>query len=381
MKKNLYLFMAAVGVAALLLASLLSVDSSYARGADDEVKYHTVVRGDTLWDIADAYLKDPMRWPSIWKKNPQIENPHLIYPGDIVKFTKNSVEVVRNGKTVAVLKPDEEEFEEFEYEDYEEEYEEYGVDDEMLDDGGSEGTNFEEEGPKVFKISGTMKDGFITKDELEVSGIVLRAKNDRVLLAVGDEMFVSFKRRTDVIEGDRFSVFREGREIRRDDELSTLIGRIVEIVGTVEITNTEGKVIEAKVVTSYQEIEKDLLLTDYIEQVREVDIVRANEVSKALIVGADSDVKEIGQSNFIYLNEGQNVGFEVGNILEISRPRKETRDPMIKKKTMVEFPNEVIGRAILLRVTETASMAFIFESLIAVRNGDVVTAGPEIIYE
>ncbi len=72
---------------ALILAGTVScLSADTIRINPDHPDEHVVEKGDTLWDISARFLTQPWRWPEIWQVNPQIENPHLIYPGDIVRL-------------------------------------------------------------------------------------------------------------------------------------------------------------------------------------------------------------------------------------------------------------------------------------------------------
>ena len=73
-----------------LLAGMLVTVAVYAAGVQlrtDHPDSYTVRRGDTLWDISAKFLSKPWLWPEIWQANPQVRNPHLIYPGDVLNLS------------------------------------------------------------------------------------------------------------------------------------------------------------------------------------------------------------------------------------------------------------------------------------------------------
>ena len=99
-KKIIYLILVTM-LASVALAQDVSVRSDHP----DE---YVVVKGDTLWDISGKFLEKPWQWPSIWQANPQIENPHLIYPGDrlsLVYIDGQPRLMVNGGKRTVRMSP------------------------------------------------------------------------------------------------------------------------------------------------------------------------------------------------------------------------------------------------------------------------------------
>lgn len=76
----------------------------------DAPKNYTVKEGDTLWDISGMYLSKPWLWPQLWKLNPQVDNPNLIYPGDVLSLSfdddGNPVLEVNEDANVVKISPD-----------------------------------------------------------------------------------------------------------------------------------------------------------------------------------------------------------------------------------------------------------------------------------
>jgi len=73
----------ALGLGVGLCFAVIAQESAFRSDHPDQ---YTVQVGDTLWDIAERFLNSPWLWPEIWYANPQIENPHLIYPGDEISL-------------------------------------------------------------------------------------------------------------------------------------------------------------------------------------------------------------------------------------------------------------------------------------------------------
>jgi hypothetical protein len=162
------------------------IDRSVIPVAPDAPGRYTVQKGDTLWDISAKFLTDPWYWPEIWHINPQVANPHLIYPGDELALTwvdgRPQVTVARGGDVR--LSP--------------------RVREQPLSEA-IHAIPYE-------RIAAFMqRPTVLSQDQVEGAPYVVRARDERLISAVGNDIYV--RRLDDAAMGSRYSVYHVGDEL------------------------------------------------------------------------------------------------------------------------------------------------------------------------
>ena len=69
-----------------LLTLMLTMVFALPAFAQEQEQTYVIKKGDTLWGISERFINDPYYWPNLWANNPEITNPHLIYPGDQIRI-------------------------------------------------------------------------------------------------------------------------------------------------------------------------------------------------------------------------------------------------------------------------------------------------------
>ncbi|MDH3408971.1 MAG: LysM peptidoglycan-binding domain-containing protein, partial [Gammaproteobacteria bacterium] len=182
-------------VASLTLGSISAFSQDSARLADNAPDEYVVQVGDTLWDIAATFLKDPWYWPEIWYVNPQIENPHLIYPGDVLGLV-----YVEGAPRITTVRGSS-----------------YRLSPEARVTPLTEAiTSISYDSVSAFLSRGVV----IARDEVKSLPYLVATKGDHLIAAAGNLVYV---RGTSAQPGERFNVVHIGDELR-DPEDNDLIG-------------------------------------------------------------------------------------------------------------------------------------------------------------
>ncbi|TNC81432.1 MAG: peptidoglycan-binding protein [Oleiphilus sp.] len=302
----------------------------------DHPERYTVVKGDTLWDISARFLKSPWLWPEVWHANPQIANPHLIYPGDVIGLIyidgQKRVTTVQAGPNNGVVKLSPK----------------------------VRATPISTAIPTIplEAISSFLSQNRIVEpSELENAPYVLAGKEQHLITAAGDTVFA----RGEAEEGATMGVYRAG-ETYVDPETGEFLGLEARSIATGDVTAVNGEVISLSVLRSTEELRQADRLLETEDRVINSTFTpsKPKEGLRGKMIAVDSGVGNIGQYNVVVVNRGAREGIEEGNVMAIYKAGGIVRDPITNEK--IELPSERAGLMMVFRVFEKLSYGLILKA-------------------
>ncbi|MGQ9424831.1 LysM peptidoglycan-binding domain-containing protein [Gilvimarinus sp. F26214L] len=320
---------------------------------DDHPTRYTVVKGDTLWDISGRFLENPWMWPEIWHVNPQISNPHLIYPGDVISL------VYVDGQPRLIV------------------------------ERGDESRTYKVQ-PGTVKLSPSVRvtpladaipsipldaiDTFlsdsriVTNEELDAAPYVIAGGRDRLIVGAGDFLYA----RGDFEEGvPNYGVYRRG-DVYIDPFTDEVLGIQAQDIGTVRVRAVDGDIGTTAVTRTTQEIRvKDRLLpheerpidSSFMPSPPEGDV-------EGVILAVEEGVSQVGKMDVVILNRGVREGLQPGNVLAVYKKGALTRDPITNE--LVKLPEERAGLLMVFRSFEKLSFGLVLEAELPLATMDIV---------
>jgi len=324
---------------------------------------YIVQNGDTLWDISSVFLRDPWNWPEIWFKNPQVENPHLIYPGDEL-----AIIYVGGAKMIQLVRR--------------------GEDGQQQTTGSTSTTRSSSVAQdttsiKIVKLSPRVrsvpidatlpsiptedlrhllaKPILISKEELDKAAYIVSSVDDHLVNSTDDKIYVR-KLNTSIGNG-RYQIFKPDKPLYDPDTGELLgyqslhAGEAKLLVGgdpaTLLITNSVREILRNDKVIP---IDNTNFERDYFPQ-------PPYAYMKGKVIALLDAVSQLGRYQTIAINLGQRDGLQTGNLLRIKRIGSEIPDYAEPDPNFtIKLPDERIGMALVVRSFEKMSYALVMEA-------------------
>jgi hypothetical protein len=326
--------------------------------ATDAPDRYVVKRGDTLWDIAGVFLRDPWYWPEIWYVNPSISNPHLIFPGDVLnlvyvdgkpRLTLERGETVRLSPQVR-SEPLSSAIRAIPY-------------DLLMDFAGRPQLLDRETARQAPHVVG-MRDRHIVGSD----------QNEIYARGVGE-----------VPVGSRFTIINIGNELRDPDD-GDLLGYMGHFAGTGQVLDTSKTGRRDEPITHLQVIEsgREILQGDRLFPA-EVDVgadfvpsAPTNKDINGRVVAVVDGVYVAGKYQVLAVNRGKRDGLVPGNVLAIFDQGETVADRAsasfwrrnASNYENVRLPKERSASVLLFSIHERMSYGLVVESTQVIRIGD-----------
>ncbi|MFK7995680.1 MAG: LysM peptidoglycan-binding domain-containing protein [Granulosicoccus sp.] len=344
------------------------IDSGLVETNAPEV--YKVVRGDTLWDISDRFLKEPWRWTEIWGYNPQVYNPHLIYPGDVLALEyvngKPTLSLTRKGVTIpqsagepglgaatptsissitrVKLQPK--------------------VRSESLDDA-------------IPTISGADISQFLVHPRVVDSKIIKAApyvignNDERLISSIGSKIYVRGRINRDQTG---YGVFRKNKALI-DPVNGALLGYEMMHVSDAKLLSVGDPSTLGLTTNKMETIAGDVLLPLSSTATTHTYTPRMPELrGEARIVSLVDAIAQTGRNQVVVLNVGKNSSIQEGDVLAV-----ETRGKSVVDKSgrlgweHVRLPNQRTGVLMVFKTFDKVSYALVMESTRPLKVDDIIT--------
>jgi len=339
---------------------------------DDAPKTYVVVKGDTLWDISAVFLEQPWLWPKIWRLNPEINNPHLIYPGDVISLVFDD-----QGNPMLVLEP-------------------------------VKVKPSYKWSPKIRKNS--KDDTAIKLLPLEVIAPFIKYEHlfsaeqfEQLPHVIGsDEGYRSSVNSFKVyvnknLETSKtYAIYNKGEEII-DPETEESLGFYVDLVATGQALNSGNMSKKEPATLKVSTAKREIRSGDYVVPVHEgqmfpsvFSMKAADSSFRGSIIKSMNNGREFGKLEVVMINRGLDHQVTVGDVMSIKRlspgvvetdsgPRYMDEAPLWDRLLSSEdsdykMPEESLGELMVFKVYRQVSMALILGTEKPARLDDAVTA-------
>jgi len=328
--------------AAMLFGSLNAFSQSGSPLADDHPNEYTVQVGDTLWDIAAKFLKDPWYWPEIWYINPEIVNPHLIYPGDVLGLV-----YVEGRQMVAPVRAST-----------------YRLSPSARATPLTEAvTSVSYEDIAAFLSTGAV----LQRDEIDQLPYLLATKGDHLVAAAGNTVYI--RRNTSDALGQRFNIVQVGDKLI-DPDNNDVIGYEGKIVGSGTLRRGGDPATMAITESTQEAKQGDLLIPTETNLPLNFFPKAPSTNIDGRIISVVGGVSQIGQYMVVVLNRGSGDGLAVGDVLTVFQDGAEVADHV--EGGTVKLPDESAGTIMVFKTFGEISYALVMEATTAIHKFDHV---------
>ncbi|MEW5249415.1 LysM peptidoglycan-binding domain-containing protein [Microbulbifer sp. 2201CG32-9] len=336
-------------VAAAVLAIAFGTQAQDVRLNPDHPDVYVVQRGDTLWDISGRFLTQPWYWPEIWQVNPQIENPHLIFPGDLLRLVYVAGEPqlqLERGPRPYRLSPA----------------------------GGSNrlqpSVRREAIGEAIPAIPLDAIDAFLSRtrivapDAFVGTPYVISGEDQRILVGAGERLYARGDFREPL---PSYGIYRPS-EVYRDPLTGENLGMKALDVGSVDLyqLDPDGSDETAIATMEVTRTSREIRLEDRLLPVEERSIAALFQPGApavpvdGVIMDVEEGVTQIGKYDVVVLNRGEREGLQPGHVLAIYKRGAMVRDRIARDQ--VQLPDERAGLLMVFRTFEKMSLGLVLEA-------------------